>query len=242
MSISNEEIMKVITETLGTDSSRKKNAKQTLTESFVLSPKKYDIQTDVLSQKAISANIEDFENTVKIVNEISAKLDSADRNSANLDKDSEFRELKNAETHNLNDAFLTSLHFDNIADPTSKVMMDSLSYMRLSRDFGTFEEWQKDFIACALSARNGFVATVYNGSLNRFMNVVIDDSVVGPMMNCIPVICLCTKESFYFRDYLNDRKSYIFAMMKELRWTLIEQRVKKADRIAKIMSKPLGDQ
>ena len=241
MSISNEEIMKVISETLGTDASSNKKKKSNLTEAFVLSPKKYDIQTDVLSQKALSANIKQFEQTVKVANDISAKLDSADRSSANY-MDSEFRELKNAETYNLNDAFLTSLHFDNIADPTSKIMMDSLVYMRLSRDFGTFEDWQKDFIACAMSARNGFAVTVYNGSLNRYMNVVVDDSLVGPMMNCIPVICLSVKDSFYFRDYLDDRKSYIFAMMKELRWSLVEQRVKRADQISKIMSKPLGDQ
>jgi len=240
MSISNEEIMKVISETLGTPTLSTKK-KKVLKESYVLSPKKYEIQTDVLSEKALSANIEDFENTVKIVNEISAKLDSADKADANS-KDSEFRELKSAESYNLNDAFLTSLHFDNIADPASKVMMDSLSYMRLSRDFGTFENWQKDFIACAMSARDGFVVTVYNGSLNRYMNVMVDDSAVGPMMNCIPVICLCVKESFYFRDYLNDRKAYVFAMMKELRWSLVEARVKKADKLAKIMSQPIGEE
>jgi Fe-Mn family superoxide dismutase len=237
--ISDKEIMKVISETLGVDDMSSRKSKP-LNEAYVLEPKKYDIQTDILSQKAISSNIEDFKSAVDIVNEISAKLDSVDRSNSNP-KDAAFRELKSAEAYNLNYVFLTSLHFDNIADPASKVMMDSLSYMRLSRDFGTFEDWQKDFIACAMGARNGYVATVFNGSLNRYMNVMVDENSSGPMMSCIPVICLCVKDSFYFRDYLNDRKAYIFAMMKELRWSLIEERFKRADKLSKIMSRPLGD-
>ena len=238
--IDEKEIMKVINETLGLDGTKKTKSPRVITEAYVLEPKKYTISTDVLSQKSLQANIEDFENTVKVANEVSAKLDTADRSAANA-KDSEYRELKCAESHNLSNAFLTSLHFDNIADPTSKVLMDSLAYMRLSRDFGTFEDWQKDFIATAMSARNGFAATVYSGSLNRYINVMVDESSIGAMMNCYPVICLCVKEQFYYRDYLNDRKSYIFAMMKELRWSLVERRFKRADKLAKLLSSPLGE-
>ncbi len=238
MSIKDEDIRRIISETFS--SVRDEKDKPLLKESaYVLEPKSYTIETDVLSSKSLNANIADFENTVKVANEISAKLDSADRTAANY-KDSEFRELKVAEAVNLTDAFLTSLHFDNIADPTSQIKMDSLSYMRLARDFGTFEDWQKDFIACAMSARNGYVATVYNGFLNRYMNLMVDDSGAGLLQNCYPVIVLSVKESSYFRDYLDDRRAYVFAMMKELRWSLIEKRIKKADKLKQILSQPLG--
>jgi Fe-Mn family superoxide dismutase len=236
-SITDSDIAKIIRETLGTPKSSKGKV---LSEAYVLQPKKYDLQTDVLSEKAVKANIEDFEDTVKKVNEVSAKLDSVDRDAVDA-KDCEYRELKVAESYNLNSAFLTSLHLDNIADQASKITMDSLAYMRLSRDFGSFEDWQKDFIACALSARDGFAVTVFNGSLNRYMNVMIDECSSGMMANCFPVICLSVRERQYFRDYLNDRRSYVFAMMKELRWSLIEQRIKRADRVSKLLSSPLGD-
>lgn len=238
MAIKDEDIMKIISETFAT--TRKGAGKSVLNEvAYVLQPKSYSIDTDIISPKALSANIADFENTVKVANEISAKLDSADRSAANY-KDSDFRELKCAEAQNLTDAFLTSLHLDNMADPTSQVAMDSIAYMRLARDFGTFDDWQKDFIACAMSARNGYAVTVYNGFLNRYMNLMVDDSSLGLLYNCFPVVCLSVKESFYFRDYLNDRRSYVFAMMKELKWPLIEKRIKKADKLAQILSQPLG--
>lgn len=234
-SITDKDLMKIIKETLGTPDDKK-----VVKESYVLQSKKYDIQTDVLSEKSIAANIKDFEDTVKVTNEVSAKLDTVDRTDIDS-KDSTYRELKVAESYNLNDLFLTSMYFDNIADPASKISMDSLAYIRLTRDFGTFEDWQKDFIACALSTRSGFAVTVYNGSLNRYMNVMVDEGSTGMMANCYPVICLSVKERNYFRDYLNDRRSYVFAMMKELRWSLIEKRIKKADKLAKLLSMPLGE-
>jgi superoxide dismutase len=39
----------------------------------------------------------------------------------------------------------------------------------------------------------------------------------------------------YYRDYLKDAKSYMNAMMKQLRWTVIEARFEKADRILNVI-------
>jgi len=39
----------------------------------------------------------------------------------------------------------------------------------------------------------------------------------------------------YYRDYLRDVKTYSMAMMKELNWTVIEDRVKKAEKIAQVL-------
>ena len=39
----------------------------------------------------------------------------------------------------------------------------------------------------------------------------------------------------YYRDYLKDAKSYVFGMMKQLDWRVIEERVKRADEISKII-------
>ena len=52
--------------------------------------------------------------------------------------------------------------FDNISDVNSIVMLDSLSYLRIERDFGDFDSWQEDFIACALASRGGWAMMVYS--------------------------------------------------------------------------------
>jgi len=234
MSINDTELEKIIRETLGL-----KKPEKTLNESYVLQAEKYDLTTDLLSQKTNTAHQELLEGYVEIANNISAKLDSADKTAAN-ENDSAFRTLKCEEVYNLNASFLHAYYFDNIADPTSKITMDSLAYMRLARDFGTFDAWQEDFVACAMSAREGWAVTVYNCFLDRFMNVVIDLNSTHVPMNCYPVIVLDMWEHAYYRDYLNEKKKYVFAMMKEFNWEVIEARVKRADKLGKIFSKPLG--
>jgi Fe-Mn family superoxide dismutase len=242
MSINEKEILKAINEALYKDTELpRKKAPAFISESYVVQAKNYDINTDMLSEKAVKANVENLHEYVNALNDVSAKLDSADRSASNP-KDSSFRGIKKEETYNLNGSFLSAYYFDNIADPTSKITMDSLTFMRLTRDFGTFEDWQKDFIACGMASRNGWVCTVYNGFLNRYMNIFIDGNEAGIPMSSVPIVVLSVQDRAYFRDYLNDRRKYIFAMMKELNWDLIELRVKRADKLAKLFTDGLGSE
>jgi Fe-Mn family superoxide dismutase len=55
-------------------------------------------------------------------------------------------------------------------------------------------------------------------------------------MGCIPVIVMDCWEHAYYRDYLTDRKSYVFAMMREINWTKVHARFEKAEKAAKVLS------
>jgi Fe-Mn family superoxide dismutase len=65
------------------------------------------------------------------------------------------------------------------------------------------------------------------------MNIVVDLHSQNIPMASYPVIVIDCWEHAYYRDYLDERKTYIFAMMKELNWDTIEERFKKAERISK---------
>ncbi len=225
--IDEKELVKSIRESLGMQ-------ENSVNEAYVTQAKKFNLSTDLLSPKTNKAHQELFDEYVETLNEVSSELDTVDRDDANS-RDSKFRSLKIGETYNLNASFLHGNYFENIADPNSKIVMDSLAFMRLERDFGTFDAWQKDFIACALSSRNGWVLTVYNGYLNRYLNVVVDLHSTNVPINCYPVIVIDMWEHAYYRDYLNDKKAYVYAMMKELNWEVIENRFKKSERIAKAL-------
>ena len=170
---------------------------------------------------------------VDALNKVSAALDGADRSSAG-DKSSDYRRLKIDEVHNMNAAFLRAQHFENISDLASQLTMDSITFIRLQRDFGTFEDWQHDFIACCMSSRDGYALTGYSIFLKRFVNFIVDTEALNVPIGVYPVIVLDVAEGAYYRDYGDDRRAYIFAMMKELNWEKIEQRIKKADAIAKV--------
>lgn len=210
------------------------DSKSLLSEAYVIEAGKFDLQTELLSSKTKKAHQELLEGYAKQLNEISANLDGVDKSLANLNHSS-FRSLKVDETYNHNAAFLHGLYFENISDLSSNITMNSLSYMRLSRDFGSFDAWQEDFIACCLSARNGWAVTYYDIYLKRYINTIIDLHSLNVMIGMIPVIVMDCWEHSYYRDYLKNRKMYVFAMMKELKWSVIEDRIKKADKISQIL-------
>ena len=207
-----------------------------LKESYSLTVNKFDLKTELLTDKNKSAHQELLENYVKKTNEVSAKLDGVERSDANLNH-SNYRSLKIDESYNNNAVFLHSLYFENISDLNSQITTDSLAYMRLTRDFGSFEECQEDFIACAMSARNGWVITGYNIYLGRYVNTIIDLHSENVMIGVIPIVVLDCWEHAYYRDYLSARKKYVHAMMKELNWDIIEARTEKSELISKAMRK-----
>lgn len=207
-----------------------------INESYVTKAKKYDITTELLSPKSIESHQQLFEQYVEDLNTVSAKLDTVSRDDSSLNN-SEFRSLKIDEVYNLNAAYLHALFFENIGDPNSIITMDSLTFMRIERDFGSFDDWQKDFIACALSARNGWAVLVYNSYLGRYMNVVVDLHHQNIPLGSPVVLALDCWEHSYYRDYLKDRKSYIYAMMKEIDWKLVEKRVEKCEKVAKVFGR-----
>lgn len=207
--------------------------KQELNESYVTQAQKYNLNTELLSDKNKAEHQKLLENYVKSLNEVSVKLDTADRDEANPNH-CEFRSLKIDEVYNMNAAYLHALFFENISDVRSVITMDSLAFMRIERDFGSFDAWQKDFIACALSSRNGWAVMCYSMMLKRYINIVVDLHSQHIPIACVPVIVLDCWEHSYYRDYLTDRKTYAYGMMKEFDWNEIETRMKKAEKIAKL--------
>ncbi len=204
-----------------------------LYEAYVTEPKKFDLRTDLLSSATKKAQQEEFEQFVAALNKVSAELDGADRESAN-NKTIDFRSLKLDEVYNMNASFLRALYFENISDLNSRITMDTLAFIRLERDFGTFDEWQRDFMACCMSSRDGYAITGYSIFLKRYMNFVVDEEAKNVGIGVVPIIVMDMNVGAYWRDYLDNKRSYARAMMKELDWNRIEERFKRAESMAKI--------
>ncbi len=227
MKLTDADIVNAIRAGLGTE--------KAVNEAYIVGQKTFDIKTDALSGKTIVAHEQLLSEYVDTLNEVSAQLDTVDRAVANSDH-STYRSLKIDESYNLNACFLHGMYFDNIGKLNSVITADTLTFMRLERDFGSFDDWQRDFIACAMSARSGWAVLVYNAFLKRYVNTIVDLHSSQVPINSYPIIVLDVWEHAYYRDYLDDRKAYVFAMMKELNWELIEQRVDRAEKIGKVLT------
>lgn len=222
--LKNSDIKQMIRGELGLDD------QQQLDESFVAQPKQFDIKTERLSDQTKSDHVKLYKDYIDTFNRTSAQLDAVSRKDANA-AGSEFRALKKVETYTLNAIYLHELYFANIGDPNSVLYSDTMAHMRLDRDFGGFSRWQDDFLACAMSAREGWVITCFNSFLKRYVNVVIDGDDQGVPLGCFPVVVLDVWAHSYFKDFTVDRKKYAREMMKELNWKVIEDRFIRAERI-----------
>lgn len=203
-----------------------------LQEAYVASPKQYDIPTESLPEEVKKAHVDLYKGYVKALNAVSAKLDTVPRKDANHHS-SEFRALKGDEVFNMNAVYLHELYFANIGDVSSEILQDNLSFMRLARDFGTFDDWQRDFMACAMSAREGWAVCGYSTFLRRFVNFVVDLHDAHVPMGVYPVIVMDTWT--HSMPLGMDRRSYVISMMREMNWEVIDNRFKRADRIAEAL-------
>lgn len=203
-------------------------------ESYVAQPKTYSQVSERVSQKTKGAHDMLYNGYIEALNKTSAELDTVDRAGAGPNK-SAFRDLKLAETFNANAVWLHELYFANCFDPHSEIYMDTKAYMRIERDWGTFDDWQRDFVACCMSAREGWAVMGYSMQLRRYINTLIDGHSEGTMLGLYPIVVLDVWSHAYYRDYLTDRSSYVMAQMQELNWQVIEERMARAEKIAEAL-------
>jgi Fe-Mn family superoxide dismutase len=197
---------------------------KTLTESVILLPKIWILKTERLSNKTKQAHLKLYKEHLEAANKIGIRLEAVNREVADADH-SAFRSLKVDEAENKNSAMLHELYFSNISDLMSEVHADTLAYMRLARDWGTFDNWQFDFIACCMSAREGWAVTYLDPFKNKYMNCVIDGDSCNVPLGGIPVIVIDMHTHSYFHDYVDEKRLYVNAMMKELNWNVVEARI-----------------
>lgn len=198
-------------------------------EGFTLQAKPYKLNTEKLSDGAKKSHIDLYKNYIEMFGKVSVAGDVANREEANSSS-STFRTLKIDEVFLLNAVKFHELYFSNISDLASEISIDSLPFMRLCRDFGTFENWQFDFMAAAEASRSGWAMVVFEPYRDRYMNIVVDNHSTGIPLGAIPVLVLDMWEHAWFKDYSGDKKSYITSMMKELNWNVIEARMLVAER------------
>jgi Fe-Mn family superoxide dismutase len=208
--------------------------KPTLEEAYVAEPKPYSQVSELVSQKTKSTHTDLYKGYVESLNRVSSELDGVDKTSANSNH-SELRSLKIAETSNLNAVWLHELYFANCFDPTSEIYMDSMSFIRIQRDFGSFDDWQKDFLALGLSAGEGWVVCGYHMFLKRYVNTIVTQHSQDTMLGLYPVIVIDTWSHAYFRDYLNDKKSFLISQMREINWKVVEERIKRCESIHEVI-------
>ncbi len=160
---------------------------------------------------------------VKKTKEIRDKLTAADLSSANATF-SDLRELKHEETFAVNGVKLHEGYFDNLGGGGGGAI-GKISEM-INQDFGSYEKWNEEFMACGIAAR-GWVVLAFDMDDKKLHNYICDVHNQGGVWSCIPLLILDVYEHAYFLDYGTARKEYLEAFMSNIDWTFVNELVEK---------------
>lgn len=175
-----------------------------------------------ISKKTMEEHFKLYEGYVKKTNEISLKLETVDKSTANQSY-SDLRSLKVEYTFALGGVKNHEVYFDVLGGQGGKPEGDLLK--QIETDFGSYENWLTDLKASGLAAR-GWVWLAYDRDQKKLFNFVGDSQNTYVAWNTVPILALDTYEHAYYLDYAVDRKSYIEAFVNNLDWQAVDNRFK----------------
>lgn len=187
----------------------------------MLEAKKFDSikALNGISAQAMTEHYKLYEGYVKKTNEIIEKLKTVDLESANQ-AFSDVRSLKVDLSFALGGVKNHEIYFAHLGgiggQPSGKLLE------QITKDFGSFEVWQKDLKATGLSGR-GWAWLAYDWDLKRFFNFIGDAQNTFPIWNATPLVALDVYEHAYYLDFQTKRADYIDAFFNNLDWAVIEK-------------------
>lgn len=185
-------------------------------------PFTYTDDITVVNKEQFDAHMRLYEGYVTNINKIDDILQNGDaqRDQSNTTF-SYYRELKRGETFALDGVILHELYFENIGGNTSEPSQKILD--ALENDFGSFKNWQVDFIATAKASR-GWAVLAFDQRSNRLRNISLDAHDLGNIAYSAPILVLDMYEHAYFLQYADKKADYINKFMKNINWDVIDER------------------
>lgn len=179
------------------------------------------LKMDGISEKTMTEHYKLYEGYIKKYNEIMQKL------SALTDEDyaaanqiySVIRELKMELTFAVGGVKNHEIYFGHLGGKGGKPEGELLA--QIEKDFGSYENWEKDLKATAIGAR-GWVWLAWDQDYGYLFNYLGDAQNTFPVWNATPILALDTYEHAYFIDYGVARAKYVEAFLKNLDWNVVQ--------------------
>ncbi len=137
----------------------------------------------------------------------------------------EYAELKRRLGWEFNGMRLHEFYFENLGGKTSFKTAGPLG-KKLTDNFGSYEAWEKDFLATGAMRGIGWTILYEDAASGRLINSWINEHDVGHPAGCIPLLVLDVFEHAFMIDYGLKRADYIQAFFKNINWEEVDKRLK----------------
>jgi len=136
----------------------------------------------------------------------------------------EYAELKRRFGWEFNGMRLHELYFGNLSKEPKTLDTNSDFTKKIAEDFGSFENWEKDFKTIASIRGIGWVILYYDPIAKKLFNVWINEHDIGHLSGAIPLLIMDVFEHAFITDYGLKKADYIEAFFKAIDWEMVIKR------------------
>ena len=136
----------------------------------------------------------------------------------------EYNELKRRFGWEFNGMRIHEYYFGSISKTGSAIDKPSPLYDKVVEDFGSWEAWEKDYIATATMRGIGWAILYHDPDANRLFNVWVNEHDLGHLGGCKILLPIDVFEHAYITDYGLKRADYVSAFMKAVDWGIVSGR------------------
>lgn len=183
---------------------------------------RYTDDITVINAKQFEAHIRLYQGYVNNINKIDQILNNDPKREDANSTFSFFRECKRGETFALDGVILHELYFENIGGQMNAPI--PAATQELERCFGSFNNWQEDFIATAKVSR-GWAVLCFDQRSYRLRNISLDAHDHGNIAYSAPILVLDMYEHAYFLQYADNKAEYINRFMENINWEVVASRI-----------------
>lgn len=136
----------------------------------------------------------------------------------------EYAELKRRFGWEFNGMRMHEYYFGNLVKGGKTLNQNSPFLKKLVADFGSYENWEKEFKTTGTIRGIGWVVLSLDPLANRTFNTWINEHDLGHLAGAIPLLVMDVFEHAYMVDYDLKRADYIEAFFKAIDWTAAVER------------------
>lgn len=143
----------------------------------------------------------------------------------------EYAELKRRFGWEFNGMRLHEYYFGNMVKGGKGLDPASGLAQKLAADFGSYDNWQKDFKASGAIRGIGWVVLCLDPVANRTYNVWINEHDAGHLAGGIPLMIMDVFEHAFMIDYGLKRADYIETFFRVIDWSAVTARYANAPKV-----------
>jgi Fe-Mn family superoxide dismutase len=183
---------------------------------------------DGLSEKLLEQHWKLYEGYVTNSNLLNNAIHDALKSGAEINKPN-LAEMQRRFGFEYNGMVLHEYYFGGMKKGVTEPSRNSPFVNALTPNFGSFENWKKQFMEIGKMRGVGWTLTYFDPLVQRLVNVWISDHETGHIAGFVPIIIMDCWEHAYILDYgAAGRGQYVDTYFRNINWDVVTERMEAA--------------